>query len=509
MEHFDPLGIHTGVSIVAAPSQNLSDDNYHMLRTAALKVIRHFGIVGECNIQYALSPDSREYRVIEVNPRLRRSRQIAHLVGANEVDVRRARKAFGITPWVKPHDVEFDDQGTMVLGSGVYRIRSSVEFPWCAVTCARWIRGMGHKTIMINYNPETVSTDFDEADRLYFEELGFERVMDIYELERATGVVVSVGGQLPQNIALRLKDVGVKVLGTDPLMIDSAEDRHKFSYVLSGAAMNVVWDESTLEHHLTAAAQVNTDYPVAITKFIDGAQEIDVDAVAHKGKLIVHAVSEHVENAGLSPRKKVAKAFKISGPFNMQVIRKPPGEGETEAPLKVIECNLRASRSFPFVIKVLGKNFVDIATCAIVDQDVPEPMDLMQVDRDYVAVKASQFSWTRLAGADPSSVLVSRFDTNEGALSSAHPSESLMYRFQSPEMASTGEVAAFGKDIYEAYWASIAFTTGFRVPEANKGVLLRGDVTKPQFVEIAKKLCGLGSKLYCSNAEVGLDSAES
>ncbi|CAD6902748.1 unnamed protein product [Tilletia laevis] len=296
MEHFDPLGIHTGVSIVAAPSQNLSDDNYHMLRTAALKVIRHFGIVGECNIQYALSPDSREYRVIEVNPRLRRSRQIAHLVGANEVDVRRARKAFGITPWVKPHDVEFDDQGTMVLGSGVYRIRSSVEFPWCAVTCARWIRGMGHKTIMINYNPETVSTDFDEADRLYFEELGFERVMDIYELERATGVVVSVGGQLPQNIALRLKDVGVKVLGTDPLMIDSAEDRH--NYVLSGAAMNVVWDESTLEHHLTAAAQVNTDYPVVITKFIDGAQEIDVDAVAHKGKLIVHAVSEHVENAG-------------------------------------------------------------------------------------------------------------------------------------------------------------------------------------------------------------------
>ncbi|KAE8243692.1 hypothetical protein A4X06_0g6151 [Tilletia controversa] len=186
----------------------------------------------------------------------------------------------------------------MVLGSGVYRIRSSVEFPWCAVTCARWIRGMGHKTIMINYNPETVSTDFDEADRLYFEELGFERVMDIYELERVTGVVVSVGGQLPQNIALRLKDVGVKVLGTDPLMIDSAEDRHKFSYVLSGAAMNVVWDESTLEHHLTAAAQVNTDYPVVITKFIDGAQEIDVDAVAHKGKLIVHAVSEHVENAG-------------------------------------------------------------------------------------------------------------------------------------------------------------------------------------------------------------------
>ncbi|CAD6944950.1 unnamed protein product [Tilletia laevis] len=746
MENFDPLGIHTGDSIVVAPSQTLSDDNYHMLRTAALKVIRHLGIVGECNIQYALSPDSREYRVIEVNPRLSRSsalaskatgyplaytaaklalgytlpelpnavtktttacfepsldyivtkipkwdlskfqhvnreigsamksvgevmaigrtfeeslqkairqvapnydgfdayirpedldhalsvptdtrlfalayamlekdysverlheltridrwflykldnivqthrqlkelgslsaidhelmllakqrgfsdKQIAHLVGAKEVDVRQARKALGITPWVKridtvaaeypahtnylyttynaqAHDVEFDDQGTMVLGSGVYRIGSSVEFDWCAVTCARRIRGMGHKTIMINYNPETVSTDFDEADRLYFEELGFERVMDIYELEGATGVVVSVGGQLPQNIALRLKDTGVKVLGTDPLMIDSAEDRHKFSsildsigvdqpdwteattvdkakefaarveypvlvrpsYVLSGAAMNVIWDESTLEHHLTAAAQVNTDYPVVITKFIDGAQEIDVDAVAHKGKLIVHAVSEHVENAGvhsgdatlvLPPfsldqndlarlkviAQKVAKAFKISGPFNMQVIRKPPGEGETEAPLKVIECNLRASRSFPFVSKVLGKKYVLFFAFCESRRYVPEPMDLMQVDRDYVAVKVSQFSWTRLAGADP---------------------------FLGVEMASTGEVAAFGKDIYEAYWASIAFTTGFRVPEANKGVLLGGDVTKPQFVEIAKKLCGLGFKLYCSNAEV-------
>ncbi|KAK0520759.1 carbamoyl-phosphate synthase (glutamine-hydrolyzing) cpa2 [Tilletia horrida] len=626
MENFDPLGIHTGDSIVVAPSQTMSDDNYHMLRSAALKVIRHLGIVGECNIQYALSPDSREYRVIEVNPRLSRSsalaskatgyplaytaaklalgytlpelpnhvtktttacfepsldyivtkipkwdlskfqhvnrevgsamksvgevmaigrtfeesiqkairqvspsydgfdayhvpkdldralsvpedtrlfavayamlvkeytveriheltridrwflykldnivqvhrklkelgslsavdhdlmllakqrgfsdKQIATLVGAKEIEVRQARKALGITPWVKridtvaaeypahtnylyttynaqAHDVEFDDEGTMVLGSGVYRIGSSVEFDWCAVTCARRIRGMGHKTIMVNYNPETVSTDFDEADRLYFEELSFERVMDIYELEGATGVVVSVGGQLPQNIALRLKDTGVKVLGTDPLMIDSAEDRHKFSsildsigvdqpewteattvekakefadrvgypvlvrpsYVLSGAAMNVIWDESTLQHHLTAAAEVNTEYPVVITKFIDGAQEIDVDAVAHKGKLIVHAVSEHVENAGvhsgdatlvLPPfsldhndmarlkviAQKVAQAFKISGPFNMQIIRKPPGEGETEAPLKVIECNLRASRSFPFVSKVLGK----------------------------------------------------------------------------------------------------------------------------------------------------------
>lgn len=627
MENFDPLGIHTGDSIVVAPSQTLSDDNYHMLRSAALKVIRHLGIVGECNIQYALDPNSRDYRVIEVNPRLSRSsalaskatgyplaytaaklalghtlpelpnavtktttacfepaldyivtkipkwdlskfqhvnrevgssmksvgevmaigrtfeeslqkairqvapnydgfeayiapkdldkalsvpedtrlfsvahamlnkdydveklhdltkidrfflyklenivqihkqlkrlgslsavdqelmtltkqrgfsdKQIASLLGngVREADVRRHRKALGITPFVKridtvageypaktnylfttynasSHDVEFDEHGTMVLGSGVYRIGSSVEFDWCAVTCARKVREMGHRTIMINYNPETVSTDFDEADRLYFEELSFERVMDIYEMEGSGGVVVSVGGQLPQNIALRLKETGVNVLGTDPKMIDNAEDRHKFSgildsigvdqpewteattiekakkfasrvsypvlvrpsYVLSGAAMNVIWNESTLENHLTAAAQVNTEYPVVITKFIDNAQEIDVDAVAHNGELLIHAVSEHVENAGvhsgdatlvlppfsLDPNdmarlkaiaQKVARALEISGPFNMQIIRKPPGKGEAEAALKVIECNLRASRSFPFVSKVLG-----------------------------------------------------------------------------------------------------------------------------------------------------------
>jgi carbamoyl-phosphate synthase large subunit len=670
MENFDPLGIHTGDSIVVAPSQTLSDDNYHMLRSAALKVIRHLGIVGECNIQYALDPNSRDYRVIEVNPRLSRSsalaskatgyplaytaaklalghtlpelpnavtktttacfepaldyivtkipkwdlskfqhvnrevgssmksvgevmaigrtfeeslqkairqvapnydgfeayvapedldnalsvptdtrlfaiahamlvkgydveklhdltkidrfflykldnivqihrqlkelgslsavdkdlmqlakqrgfsdKQIAGLVGCKEVEVRTARKALGITPFVKridtvageypahtnylfttynasSHDVEFDEHGTMVLGSGVYRIGSSVEFDWCAVTCARKVRDLKHRTIMINYNPETVSTDFDEADRLYFEELSFERVMDIYELEGATGVVVSVGGQLPQNIALRLKDTGVNVLGTDPVMIDNAEDRHKFSgildsigvdqpewteatsvqkakdfaaevgypvlvrpsYVLSGAAMNIIWDESTLENHLTAAAEVNTDYPVVLTKFIDNAQEIDIDAVAYKGELLIHAVSEHVENAGvhsgdatlvlppfsLDPNdmarlkviaQKVAKAFEISGPFNMQVIRKD--SGEKEAVLKVIECNLRASRSFPFVSKVLGVNFIDIATAAIVGEDVPKPQDPMSEIRDYVAIKVSQFSWTRLAGADP------------------------------------------------------------------------------------------------------------
>lgn len=676
-QNFDPLGIHTGDSIVIAPSQTLSDDEYHMLRSAAIKIVRHVGVVGECNVQYALNPNKREYMVIEMNARLSRSsalaskatgyplaytaakialghtlpelpnavtktttacfepaldylvtkipkwdlakfqhvnrdigssmksvgevmaigrtfeeslqkairqvdprwsgfeaywqpedlhnaltvptdrrlfaiahamlnldytvdmihdltkidkwflhkldnivevhrqfrktdavsqvdedlmrrakrmgfadKQIADLIerdGGNktsEYDVRAHRKSLGVTPFVKridtlaaeypahtnylyttynasSHDIEFNDKGTMVLGSGVYRIGSSVEFDWCAVSCVRKIREMGHKTVMINYNPETVSTDFDEADRLYFEELGWERVMDIYELEGSEGVVVSVGGQLPQNIALRLKETGVKVMGTDPQMIDSAEDRHKFSaildksavdqpdwieassvesakdfanrvgypvlvrpsYVLSGAAMNVVWDESTLEHSLTAAAEVSSDYPTVITKFIDGAQEIDIDAVAHKGELLVHAVSEHVENAGvhsgdatlvLPPfsladddmerlkviAQKVARAFDISGPFNMQIIRKAQPDGETL--LKVIECNLRASRSFPFVSKVLGVNFIDIAAAALVGENVPAPVDLMKEKRDYVAIKVSQFSWTRLAGADPS-----------------------------------------------------------------------------------------------------------
>ncbi|EKM81108.1 hypothetical protein AGABI1DRAFT_112807 [Agaricus bisporus var. burnettii JB137-S8] len=746
MENFDPLGTHTGDSIVVAPSQTLPDDEYHMLRSAALKVIRHLGVVGECNIQYALNPKSREYCVIEVNARLSRSSalaskatgyplaytaakialghtlpelpnavtktttacfepsldyivtkipkwdlakfssqvnrevgssmksvgevmaigrtfeeslqkairqvdprwkgfeayvapedldralsrptdmrlfaiayamykkdytvdqihdltkidkwylykidnivqlhrtlkaagslqnvdhelmqrakrmgfadaQIGDLINATEDAVRAARKSMNITPFVKridtlaaeypahtnylyttynasEHDVKFDENGTMVLGSGVYRIGSSVEFDWCAVTCARSLRNMGKKTIMINYNPETVSTDFDEADRLYFEELGYERVMDIYELEAAQGAIVSVGGQLPQNIALRLKKSGVNVLGTPPEQIDMAEDRHKFSsvldsigvdqpewsevtsvvaakafankvsypvlirpsYVLSGAAMNVVYAEEELEENLSKAADVSPLHPVVMTKFIDGAQEIDVDAVAYKGKLLVHAVSEHVENAGvhsgdatlvLPPfslietdmsrlktiAEKVAAAFNISGPYNMQIIKKPSENGQ-EAELKVIECNLRASRSFPFVSKVLGHNFIETATAAITGHEVPEPIDLMAQKRDYTSIKVPQFSWTRLGGADP---------------------------FLGVEMASTGEVASFGKDIHEAYWASLLSTTGFKVPKVNSGVLIGGDVTKPEMVTIAKLLQGLGFKLYCSSSLV-------
>ncbi|KAJ6520742.1 hypothetical protein B0H19DRAFT_1277863 [Mycena capillaripes] len=680
MENFDPLGTHTGDSIVVAPSQTLPDDEYHMLRSAAIKVIRHLGVIGECNIQYALNPTSREYCVIEVNARALASKatgyplaytaakialghtlpelpnavtktttacfepsldyivtkipkwdlakfssqvnreigssmksvgevmaigrtfeeslqkairqvdprwkgfevyiepedlekaltrptdmrlfaiayamytknytvdqvhdltkidkwflykidnivqthhalkaagsiesidhelmtrakrmgfadaQIADLVSSTEDIVRAARKSLGITPFVKridtlaaeypahtnylyttynasEHDVDFDEHGTMVLGSGVYRIGSSVEFDWCAVTCARKLRDMGKRTIMINYNPETVSTDFDEADRLYFEELGFERVMDIYELEHSQGVIVSVGGQLPQNIALRLKNSGVTFSSVlDSIGVDQPEwtevttlDAAKAfaakvkypvlirpSYVLSGAAMNVVYEESALEYNLSAAASVSPLHPVVITKFIDNAQEIDVDAVAHKGKLLVHAVSEHVENAGVHSGDATLvlplSPFRRGDLSRLKTIAEkvaPAADGQ-DAQLKVIECNLRASRSFPFVSKVLGHNFIDTATTAIVDQDV------------------AQFSWTRLGGADP---------------------------FLGVEMASTGEVASFGTDIYEAYWASLLSTTGFKVPKAGSGVLLGGDISKPEMTTIAKRFSRFG-----------------
>lgn len=744
MENFDPLGIHTGDSIVVAPSQTLSDEEYHMLRTAAIKIVRHLGVVGECNVQYALQPDGLDYRVIEVNARLSRSsalaskatgyplaytaakiglghtlpelpnavtktttanfepsldyivtkiprwdlskfqhvkrdigsamksvgevmaigrtfeesfqkairqvdprfvgfqgdkfenldealknptdrrwlavgqamlhenysvdkvheltkidkwflyklqnivdcnnelkeigslfgiqkemmlkakklgfsdKQIALLVGSTENDVRARRKSFGIRPWVKKidtlaaefpadtnylyttynatsHDVTFDDHGIIILGSGVYRIGSSVEFDWCAVNATLSLRNMGKKTVMINYNPETYSTDFDTADKLYFEELSYERVMDIYELESASGVVVSVGGQLPQNIALRLQETGgAHVLGTDPQDIDKAEDRHKFSqildsigvdqpawkeltsvaeaerfaesvgypvlvrpsYVLSGAAMSVIYSGDELKEKLLNASAVSPDHPVVITKFIEGAQEIDIDAVASNGKLLLHAVSEHVEPAGvhsgdatlvLPPAsldekvmgrvkeiaEKVAKAWNITGPFNMQII-KADQEG-AEPQLKVIECNLRASRSFPFVSKVLGTNFIDVATKALVGRDVPEPVDLMTEKRDYLATKVPQFSWTRLAGADP---------------------------FLGVEMASTGEIACFGKDLVEAYWASLQSTMNFRVPEPGEGILLGGDINNPALAQIVDYLNPLGYKFFAASPEV-------
>jgi carbamoyl-phosphate synthase large subunit len=485
--------------------------------------------------------------------------QIAKCVGSTEDDVRARRKGFGIRPFVKKidtlaaefpadtnylyttyngtsHDVTFDDHGTVVLGSGVYRIGSSVEFDWCAVNATLSLKAMGKKTVMINYNPETYSTDFDMADRLYFEELSYERVMDVYELESASGVVVSVGGQLPQNIALRLQETGkAHVLGTDPLDIDKAEDRHKFSqildsigvdqpawkeltsvskaesfaedvgypvlvrpsYVLSGAAMSVIRSQDELKDKLLSASAVSPDHPVVITKFIEGAEEIDVDAVGSAGKLIVHAVSEHVEAAGvhsgdatlvlppanLDPSimarvkeiaEKVAKAWNITGPFNMQIIKaKNPSGGEPL--LKVIECNLRASRSFPFVSKVLGTNFIDIATKALVGRNVPEPQDLMAVKRDFLATKVPQFSWTRLAGADP---------------------------FLGVEMSSTGEIACFGKDLIEAYWTSLQSTMNFRLPLPGEGLLFGGDTSKTELAAIVDYLHPLGYKFFAANNEV-------
>jgi carbamoyl-phosphate synthase large subunit len=385
-------------------------------------------------------------------------------------------------------------------------------------------------------NPETVSTDSDMSDKLYFEELSYERVMDIYELESALGVVVSVGGQLPQNIALRLQEEGkARILGTDPKDIDKAEDRHKFSqildsigvdqpawkeltsvsdaykfaesvgypvlvrpsYVLSGAAMSVITSKDELKDKLESASAVSPDHPVVITKFIEGAQEIDVDAVASNGKLILHAVSEHVEPAGvhsgdatlvLPPvnldqsvitrvkeiAEKVAAAWSITGPFNMQII-KADSPDSSEPALKVIECNLRASRSFPFVSKVLGTNFIDTATKALVNTDVPAARDLMAEKRDYVATKVPQFSWTRLAGADP---------------------------FLGVEMSSTGEIACFGKDLVEAYWASMQSTMNFRLPEPGEGILLGGSTELPELPKIVEYLEPLGYSFFAANQDL-------
>ncbi|KAI8844024.1 carbamoyl-phosphate synthase arginine-specific large chain [Chytriomyces cf. hyalinus JEL632] len=765
MENFDPLGIHTGDSIVVAPSQTLNDEEYHMLRSAAIKIVRHLGVVGECNVQYALNPYSLEYAVIEVNARLSRSSalaskatgyplafvaakiamgsslpelrnavtksttanfepsldyvvvkiprwdlakfahvgreigssmksvgevmaigrtfeealqkavrmvdpslggfqalpfsdldnalsvptdrrlfavgeamfekgysvdkihdltkidrwflhkldnivqaqielkklkksgndasfiptallhkckklgysdsQIGLLTGTSEPTVRAHRKSAGITPFVKridtlaaefpadtnylyttynasTHDVHFNDNGVMVLGSGVYRIGSSVEFDSSAVGAIRALRDANKKTIMVNYNPETVSTDFDECDRLYFEELGLERVLDIYELENSSGVIVSMGGQLPQNIALPLHQRGVNVLGTSPVDVDRAEDREKFSrvldsigvdqpawkelssvedalqfadnvgypvlvrpsYVLSGAAMNVAHDESTLINFLTLASDVSPDHPVVVTKFIQGSQELDVDCVANDGELLVYAVSQHIEDAGVhsgdatlvippvyegekgegvggvgvrgvTPEivnavkvvaEKVAKAFSITGPYNMQLILTRPHVNEgptTEFSLKVIECNLRASRSLPFISKALDINFVEIAARAITKapfSHLVPAQDAMLLKRPYKAVKAPIFSWTRLAGADP--VL-------------------------GVEMGSTGEVACFGRDLSEAYFTALLSNhTNFKAlpPKAGSSVLLSGDAsTDPDVLKhVASRLSSVG-----------------
>ncbi|CAJ2512154.1 Uu.00g051690.m01.CDS01 [Anthostomella pinea] len=733
MENFDPLGIHTGDSIVVAPSQTLSDEDYNMLRTTAVNVIRHLGVVGECNIQYALNPFSREYCIIEVNARLSRSSALAskatgyplafiaaklglgiplkdiknsvtkvtcacfepsldyvvvkmprwdlkkftrvstqlgssmksvgevmsigrsfeeaiqkairaidfHNLGfnetkalmsiddelqtpsdqrlfaianamhagysvdriweltkidkwflhklmglnnfgkmvskfttsqiskrpdlllqgkrlgfsdgqlakfwdSNELAVRRMRREAGITPFVKQidtvaaefpaytnylyltynasaHDIDFNDHGVMVLGSGVYRIGSSVEFDWCSVRAIRTLRESGFKTIMVNYNPETVSTDYDEADRLYFENINQETVLDIYQMENSSGVLGAMGGQTPNNIALPLLRSGVRVLGTSPEMIDRAENRYKFSrmldeigvdqptwkeltsfeeakvfcnkvsypvlvrpsYVLSGAAMNTVYSEADLELFLQQAAEVSREYPVVITKYIENAKEIEMDAVAKDGTVIGHFISEHVENAGvhsgdatliLPPQdlepttikrieeatRKIGAKLNVTGPFNIQFIAK-------DNDIKVIECNVRASRSFPFVSKVMGVDLIEMATKAIMGVPFTE-YPPTSIAPGCVGVKVPQFSFSRLSGADP--VL-------------------------GVEMASTGEVACFGMDKYEAYLKAL-MSTGFKIPKSNILLSMGSYKDKKEMLPSVQKLQKMGYKLFAT-----------
>ncbi len=736
MENLDPMGIHTGESIVVAPSQTLTNREYHELRRISIQVVRHLGVVGECNIQFALNPRSEDYRVIEVNARLSRSsalaskatgyplaliaaklglgyslaelpnavtgvtsacfepaldyivvkvprwdllkfrqvstrlgsamksvgevmaigrsfeealqkavrmledggitgfravhaltdeeierglreptserlfvvaeamrrnrsieeiqslsnidpwflfkiqhivdlerqvqtggargldaqrlrdlkragfadREIATLAGLHEAEVRGMREAHGIIPAIKQidtlageypaqtnylylsyHGDEDDvvtgsqDRAILVLGSGAYRIGSSVEFDWCCVNTVQSLRRLGHPTIVINHNPETVSTDYNESDRLYFEELSLETVLEIYRRERPLGVVVSVGGQVPNNLAMPLLRAGVRIVGTSPQSIDTAENRHKFSalldrleieqpaweelstvedakafagrvgypvlvrpsYVLSGAAMSVALTDVELERFLARATTVSPEHPVVISKFIEHAKELEMDAIASRGRLIVNAISEHVENAGvhsgdatlvLPPQRtyletmrrikriteQIAVALQIHGPFNIQFIAK----GNE---VKVIECNLRASRSFPFVSKILNVNFIDAATRVMMDLPVPCHNGSL-MDIDYVGVKAPQFSFTRLDGADPTLGV---------------------------EMASTGEVACLGDDFEEAFLKAL-LSVGYRLPV--KSILLStGPVEdKAAFLESARTLRTMDIVLYAT-----------
>ena len=745
MENFDPLGIHTGESIVVAPSQTLTNSEYHKLRELSIKIIRHIGVVGECNVQYALDPDSEDYRVIEVNARLSRSSALAskatgyplafiaaklalgyglhelknsvtktttacfepaldyivckiprwdldkfqgvsHHIGSSmksvgevmaigrtfeesiqkglrmigqgmhgfvgnrdltfdnldkelaeptdmrifviadamekgytvekihkltridnwflhkltnivnlkndlvksrkpenvsgekllkakvlgfsdfqlaryilnsqveEIEkgllkIRNYRKKLGILPFVKQidtlaaeypaqtnylyltysgieHDIDFGDKdktSMIVLGSGAYRIGSSVEFDWCTVNALDTVKDEGYRSVMINFNPETVSTDYDICDRLYFDELSFERVMDIIDLEQPGGVIVSMGGQIPNNLAMRLHKQGVKIMGTSPESIDNAENRHKFSmmldkihvdqpkwkeltnikdihefvgrigypvlvrpsYVLSGAAMNVVSNEEELDHFLELAANVSKQYPVVVSEFIEQAKEIEIDAIAQKGEIIAYAISEHVEFAGVHsgdatmifpPQKiyfetvrrikkisrQVAENLKITGPFNMQFLAK-------DNDIKVIECNLRASRSMPFVSKVLKTNLIEMATLVMLGKDIEKPNKSI-FELDYVGVKAPQFSFSRLQKADP--VL-------------------------GVDMSSTGEVGCLGEDFYEGILKAM-LSVGYSIPK--KGILLSTGParSKVELVNSARALVEKGYELYAT-----------
>ncbi|KAG0022563.1 hypothetical protein BGZ82_010993 [Podila clonocystis] len=474
-------------------------------------------------------------------------RQIATAISSNELSVRRLRTDAGIVPFVKQidtvaaefpaftnylymtynaveHDVVFEDKGVMVLGSGVYRIGSSVEFDWCAVRAIRTLRARGVKTVMVNYNPETVSTDYDEADRLYFENINLERILDIYEAESSSGVVISMGGQTPNNIALPLHRQNVKILGTSPEMIDTAENRYKFSrmldqinvdqplwkeltsfdeagefcdkvgypvlvrpsYVLSGAAMNVVYSADDLANYLGQATAVSRDHPVVISKYIEDAKEIEMDAIAVNGKMVMHVISEHVENAGvhsgdatlilppqdLDPetiRKievataKIGQALDVTGCYNIQFIAK-------DNEIKVIECNLRASRSMPFVSKVMEVDLIEMATNAMLGFPVEAYPESPIPKTGYVGIKVPQFSFSRLSGADP---------------------------ILGVEMASTGEVACFGKDKYEAYIKALV-STGFTLPKKNILLSIGSFKEKQEMLPAVKRLRSLGYNLFAT-----------
>jgi carbamoyl-phosphate synthase large subunit len=464
------------------------------------------------------------------------------------IQIREYRKKLGILPFVKQidtlaaeypaqtnylyltyngseNDVHYlgDHRSVIVLGSGAYRIGSSVEFDWCSVNALNTVRKEGFRSVMINYNPETVSTDYDMCDRLYFDELSYERVMDIIELENPHGVILSVGGQIPNNLAVRLDQSGVNILGTGAKSIDNAEDRHKFSsmldrlgidqprwkelttlsdihqfaeevgfpllvrpsYVLSGAAMNVCSNEKELEHFLTLATEVSAKYPVVVSEFVENAKEIEMDAVACNGELIVYAISEHVEFAGVHsgdatiqfpPQKiyvqtvrrikqitrEIARALQITGPFNIQFLAK-------DNAIKVIECNLRASRSFPFVSKVLKINFIDLATKVMLDIPVEKP-EKSAFELDYVGIKAPQFSFTRLQKADP--VL-------------------------GVDMASTGEVGAIGTHFDDALLTSM-LAVGYRIPEKNIMVSSGGSRSKVDLLDACRLLQQHGYNLYAT-----------
>lgn len=741
MENFDPLGIHTGESIVVAPSQTLSNSEYHKLRELAIKIIRHIGIVGECNVQYALDPYSEDYRVIEVNARLSRSSalaskatgyplafiaaklglgyslhelknsvtktttaffepaldyivckiprwdlgkftgvskeigssmksvgeimaigrtfeeaiqkglrmvgqgmhgfvgnhpfptdikkeleeptdqrifaiaqalqegatvdeihemtridkwfleklknisdhaallekhdalenlpedalldakkmgfsdfQVARLVLKSKnmeeglLNVRDFRKTKGILPVVKQidtmagefpaqinylyltysgtsHDIDYEKDGksVIVLGSGAYRIGSSVEFDWCSVNALNTVNAQNYRSVMINYNPETVSTDYDMCDRLYFDELTQERVLDIIDLESPKGVIVSVGGQIPNNLAMKLHRQQVPILGTSPEDIDRAENRQKFSslldelgvdqprwseltsiedifefvdevgfpvlvrpsYVLSGAAMNVVSNKDELEHFLNLAANVSKEFPVVVSEFIEQAKEIEIDAVANNGEVVGYAISEHIEFAGVHsgdativfpPQKlyvetirrvkkiarQIAKGLNITGPFNMQLLAK-------DNDIKVIECNLRASRSFPFVSKVLKVNLIDMATRAMLGLPV-EKLTKSSFELDYVGIKAPQFSFARLAKADP--VL-------------------------GVDMSSTGEVGCIGESYYDAVLQSM-LAVGYRIPKQNILISSGPARSKLELLQSARMLKERGYNLFAT-----------